>query len=641
MPSLKKLHASADEKRSTANRKAFLQRRGSGNLSRMLANRPSRNRMVAMNIIKEDNGPEKKDTMNSLNKALANRPDQASLVKTNILKGGLSSKQHNAIQRARLELEKTMARDKLSRSLVMRPARSRLVKMGVLSENKVNILQRRDSLKGLFGNRLALDDIKARGIYKPAVLSEEESEFAQSRKDLGNLLSNRSSIDSIKQRGIYQDQAVDIKAEAKARKLTSKANLGNLLARRSGMEELQRRNIIKQLDATPQDAKATLNAFFAQRPARSELVNHRMLADIGQVSNSAEADDDCLEFTKVSALSVAATELNLGHGHSMLLTDSGVVYTMGCGGEGGGTDPLGPLDLSEYKISAVTHIACGIDHSVIIADGKAYSWGAGNWGRLGLGHQLSVDSPQPIDLGEETVVSASCGTYHTLLLTASNKVFGFGWNKNGRVGPSEQQIIGSPMEINIPTSCKIVQLAAGSASSMAVDDMGNVYTWGEGYSGVLGHGDKKNRNSPTLVQALTSEFVTMVAVGCSHAIALTKSNKVLCWGRNSSGQLGCGNTTDVLTPTVIDFDGKEVTSFCCGRNHSAFVRAEALFTCGNGEHGILGLGQEDNKSVPTAVKLPTGVTAKVVALGWNHSAFIAGDGSVYTCGRRQHGQLGH
>src|SRR5436309_1495599 len=42
-----------------------------------------------------------------------------------------------------------------------------------------------------------------------------------------------------------------------------------------------------------------------------------------------------------------------------------------------------------------------------------------------------------------------------------------------------------------------------------------------------------------------------IAAGGSHSCAVLANGKVKCWGRNGSGQLGNGTTTNASTPVVV------------------------------------------------------------------------------------------
>lgn len=68
---------------------------------------------------------------------------------------------------------------------------------------------------------------------------------------------------------------------------------------------------------------------------------------------------------------------------------------------------------------------------------------------------------------------------------------------------------------------KIVKcIYAGYRHSAAVTEDGELYTWGEGDHGRLGHGDNNPRYSPTLVHDLSG--VGSVACGSAHTLVVSE-----------------------------------------------------------------------------------------------------------------------
>lgn len=64
--------------------------------------------------------------------------------------------------------------------------------------------------------------------------------------------------------------------------------------------------------------------------------------------------------------------------------------------------------------------------------------------------------------------------------------------------------------------------------------------WGDNTYGVLGQGNRVSARKPVQVQLLSN--IVSIAAGDNHAIALDNFGNVYTWGLNSCGQLGNGNT---------------------------------------------------------------------------------------------------
>ena len=90
-----------------------------------------------------------------------------------------------------------------------------------------------------------------------------------------------------------------------------------------------------------------------------------------------------------------------------------------------------------------------------------------------------------------------------------------------------------PSEVHAaPRAVILNQIACGSAHSIVVTDNGQVLTFGRGQGGRLGHGDELSRHKPRLVTTFQGSYVTQIAAGSSHSMALTKVGAAFTWGSN-------------------------------------------------------------------------------------------------------------
>jgi E3 ubiquitin-protein ligase HERC2 len=69
-------------------------------------------------------------------------------------------------------------------------------------------------------------------------------------------------------------------------------------------------------------------------------------------------------------------------------------------------------------------------------------------------------------------------------------------------------------------------------AAFAIGENGELFSWGSGDGGFLGHGDGQPEPSPKRVQALQGVQVRSVAAGHSHALALAEDGLVYSWGVN-------------------------------------------------------------------------------------------------------------
>lgn len=99
-------------------------------------------------------------------------------------------------------------------------------------------------------------------------------------------------------------------------------------------------------------------------------------------------------------------------------------------------------------------------------------------GRLGLGNNKNFDSPQKVQ-GLHNIIQVACGDSHTLALDEEGTVFAFGQNSYGQLGSGiDWDDYLEPLKLKFPE--KIDYIACGNSSSAAITESGVLYTWGWG-----------------------------------------------------------------------------------------------------------------------------------------------------------------
>lgn len=162
----------------------------------------------------------------------------------------------------------------------------------------------------------------------------------------------------------------------------------------------------------------------------------------------------------------------------------------------------------------------------------------------------------------------------------------------------------------------------------AVTMTGQLFTWGEGTSGRLGHGDEVNYAKPTLVKSLVHETVSWASMGTNYLLLLTDKGTVYSCG------VAMQSEEKKLQPmSVASLAGKKITKVVAGHSHNAAISADGdLFCWGQNSDGQLGLGDCVDRNSPTLVQGLVGTKIIDAALGTWHTIALSASGNVFTFG---------
>jgi Regulator of chromosome condensation (RCC1) repeat len=359
-------------------------------------------------------------------------------------------------------------------------------------------------------------------------------------------------------------------------------------------------------------------------------------------------------------------------------------------------------------------VAVSPEHSLLRVSGvyggfgSVASHGIGRRGQLGHGYRRDCAIPTLLPLPVRIVQIAAGGglvrVAHSLFLTSTGAVLSCGTGQYGATGHGYNAAHQLP-DVLRPTLVqalrheRCIAVAAGELHSAAVTEQGDVYSWGDGFCGQLGHADKRPQVLPKQVMALGEEIVVQVSCGSRHTVMVTDEGLCYSCGLGHFGVLGRAYTpfeydadaavvafpqrlplpnheddaaamSDVTTTVTPQRIAARVASIAgVGEADAAALVDEAHEQARNHDHegddsvsleertrkereaeellahldmiANLTLDDSSNQCIPLVIESLQGVNIVAASAGHRHSLFLDAQGRVYSCGSGVSGCLGH
>lgn len=295
------------------------------------------------------------------------------------------------------------------------------------------------------------------------------------------------------------------------------------------------------------------------------------------------------------------TAVAAGGTHSLALKSDGTVWAWGGNsngqlGDGTTADSPFPVQVSGLE-GTVTVLAAGGTHSVALkSDGTVWTWGNNDHGQLGNGSKTQSAAPVQVeDIDEIEAIAA--GAAHTLALEDDGVIWAWGSNDEGQLGNGNTEDKDSPVRVD--SLSDVMAIAAGTSHSIAVEDDGAAYAWGNNDYGQIGNGGTSRKASPTKVDRLGDDVVT-VAAGNAHSLAVKDDGTVWVWGSNSNGQLGIGDLSVAMKKSPVQVESLAAgTALVAGSDYSFLIGRDMTFWAwGKNDTGQLGDGTTTDRSAP-------------------------------------------
>ena len=217
-------------------------------------------------------------------------------------------------------------------------------------------------------------------------------------------------------------------------------------------------------------------------------------------------------------------------------------------------------------------------------------------------------------------------------------LWSWGHNNLGQLGDNTTVYKSSPVQ-TIAGGTNWKQVACGVYHTSAIKTDGTLWTWGYNSFGQLGDNTTAWRSSPVQTISAGTNW-KQVACGVYHTSAIKTDGSLWTWGYNPYGQLGDNTTVDKSSPVQTVAGGTNWKQVACGYYHTSAIKTDgSLWTWGNNNYGQLGDNTNTAKSSPVQT-ISAGTNWKQIACGGYHTTAIKTDGTLWTWGYNSQGQLG-
>lgn len=263
-------------------------------------------------------------------------------------------------------------------------------------------------------------------------------------------------------------------------------------------------------------------------------------------------------------------------------------------------------------------------------------WGDNYSGQLGqstCGTGTFVSSPVQIpgtswcdfDTSNQVLATKSDGT-----------LWAWGPNGCGNLGNNSIEPASSPIQV---PGTAWNDVSAGTGHSMARKSDGTLWGWGNGYLGRIGDSACTCRSSP--VQIPGTSWCGVVA-GHQNTLALKTDNTLWAWGQDGYGVLGCGGSAGQPKNSPIQIPGTSWVEVDY-EYQSVLARKSdgTLWGWGSNVNGQLGTDccRSGINNIRSPIQIP-GTSWNDIAMGWYHAMARKTDGTLWTMGENNAGQLG-
>ena len=276
---------------------------------------------------------------------------------------------------------------------------------------------------------------------------------------------------------------------------------------------------------------------------------------------------------------------------------------------------------------------------ILKEDGTVWTTGRNNYGQLGNGTTTNSNKPVQVKIDENTYLTnirkISATDSCVVALATNGEVYAWGRNHYGQLGQGDSTncLYAKKVKTEDGTGYiqNIIDVIANNSNTVYLDKNGGLYICGRSSSGIF----LEKTASSKGVTYLGPKNAIKITGGYINVGLITTTGKAVAWGQNDYGTFGAGNTS--TKETIVAYDVNDFKIACYGS--IVLKEDGKAYAAGKNSYGQLGIGNTTNTSTLTQISIDTNSKIKYIAPGGDTSAVMTSDGTVYETGYNYYGVL--
>ena len=425
--------------------------------------------------------------------------------------------------------------------------------------------------------------------------------------------------------------------------------------------------------------ESCFNVFISEKPSQSNWTWTSSNEDVATVDNQGIVTGKEIGYTTITGYNsktgvkakaiinvyrnkegaITKPQIEVGPDYSVILKEDGTVWTTGRNnygqlGNGTTTNSNKPVQVKIDENTYLTNIRkiSATDTCVVAlaTNGEVYAWGRNNYRQLGQGDTTNCLYAKKVKTEDGTgyiqnIIDVIANNSNTVYLDKNGGLYICGYSSNGIFLEKTPSTKG----VTYLGQKNAIKITGGYINVGLITTTGKAVAWGQNDYGTFGAGNTSTKE--TIVAYDVNDF----KIACYGSIVLKEDGKAYAAGKNSYGQLGIGNTTNTSTLTQISIDtNSKIKYIAPGGDTSAVMTSDGtVYETGYNYYGVLSNGtttnsskfmpllNNDGSSVTDGFIIPEKIIDSSTDFYPTIFSIIKKDGTVWTSGNNEYGQLGN